>query len=276
MCLYWKNILELQLIILVYVRSIRESNFQLHLAVLRSVMKWFFALDHPNYSRWLSVHLLDLLQLKYNFPQLYNHFNNGQFTFQKTNTEYSNMALDQVHEQNNAQIKGIGGASHLVNLSDESPLVRWELCAGELYKLLFDFENDALSPTSSMIDDPNQIQKHHEDNTSFRNRFVKDVELVIAGFNVNPFEVSEFTPINNTAVQFNDEVRENIKLVPQIGEEQFLKFWNDRLIMAKVPIKKTIKENKFVLPGSSNSQKKAKRDPVLTQSMVSKLRSAHK
>ena len=43
-----------------------------------------FATDHPNYARWLSVHLFDLLQLKYNFPQLYDNFNNGQFTFQKS------------------------------------------------------------------------------------------------------------------------------------------------------------------------------------------------
>ena len=52
MCLYWKNILELQLSILVYITSIRESNFQLHLAALRSLIKWYFALDHFNYARW--------------------------------------------------------------------------------------------------------------------------------------------------------------------------------------------------------------------------------
>ena len=67
-----------------------------------TVMEWVFDLDHPNYSRWLSVHLFDLFQLKYNFPQLYDNFNNCQFTFQKSYTEYSNMALDQIHEQNNA------------------------------------------------------------------------------------------------------------------------------------------------------------------------------
>ena len=186
------------------------------------------------------------------------------------------MALDQIHEQNNAQIKGIGGASHLVNLSDESPLVRWESCPGELYKLLFDYEIDAMDSPSSIINESIQIEKHHEDNTSFRTRFIKDVELLVAGFTVNPFEVSDFTPINNTAVQFNDEVRENIRLVPQIGEEQFLIFWNDRLIMAKVPIYKTIKENKHILASSSNSQKRINKDPVHIHSMVSKSPSAYK
>ena len=153
------------------------------------------------------------------------------------------MALDQIHEQNNTIVKGIGGATHLVNLSDESPLVRWELCAGELSKLLLDFENNALPSKSSKLDDSIEIRKHHEDNPSFRNRFVKDVELVIAGFTINPFEVVSFTPINNTGIQFNEEVEKNIKLIPQIGEDQFLNFWTDRLIKAKEQINKTIKEN---------------------------------
>ena len=50
------------------------------------------------------------------------------------------MALDQVHEQNNEFIKGVGGASHLVNRSDESVLIRWELCGSELAKMISDFE----------------------------------------------------------------------------------------------------------------------------------------
>ena len=64
-------------------------------------------------------------------------------------TEFSCMALDEVHEQNNTIIKGIGGATPLVNRSDESPLLRWELCDGEFSKLLRDF-GDSQSQTSSV------------------------------------------------------------------------------------------------------------------------------
>ena len=195
-------------------------------------MKWAFSLDHHNYSRWLTVHLFDLLQLKYNFPDIYNQFNGGKFTFQKTSSGFSNMALDQIHEQNNRIVKGIGGTIHLVNLSDETPLVRWELCAGELSKLLLDFEKNASPSKSSKSDDLIKTRKHLEDNPSFRNRFVKDFELVSPGFTINPFEVVSFTPINNTGIQFNEEVEQNIKLIPQIGEGQFLNFWKDRLIKA--------------------------------------------
>ena len=42
------------------------------------------------------------------------------------------MVLDQVHEQNNELIKGVGGASRFLNREDESALLRWELCGSEL------------------------------------------------------------------------------------------------------------------------------------------------
>ena len=91
------------------------------------------------------------------------------------------MALDQVHEQNNTLIKGIGGASHLLNHSDESPLLRWELCEDN---------------TPSI---PSLKNKHHEDNSSFRERFNEDVKRVFAAFSDNPFllDAITLTAINN-------------------------------------------------------------------------------
>ena len=44
----------------------------------------------------------------------------GIFSFQKTNRQFSQIGLDQVHEQNNAVIKGSGGATDLLNKVDES------------------------------------------------------------------------------------------------------------------------------------------------------------
>ena len=85
-----------------------------------------------------------------------------------------------------------------------------------------------------------------------------------------------FTPINNTTIHFNDGVSENIRLIPEIGEEQFLTFWTERLILAKEPINKKIKENKIVLPGRNLSHMIAKKDQVLTPSIISRMRSAYK
>ena len=72
MIFYWKTILELELTILVFIRSIRESNFSLYVISLRSLMKWYYSMDHYNYARWLSVHLFDLVQLQYTLPDVMN------------------------------------------------------------------------------------------------------------------------------------------------------------------------------------------------------------
>ena len=51
------------------------------------------------------------------------------------------MGLDQVHEQNNAVIKGCGGATDLVNKIDDSALIRWETYGPDIARLLLEFEN---------------------------------------------------------------------------------------------------------------------------------------
>ena len=48
----------------------------------------------------------------------------GYFTFQKTDRQFSLMGLDQIHEQNNAVMKGMGGATSSLNKFDESSLAR--------------------------------------------------------------------------------------------------------------------------------------------------------
>ena len=56
------------------------------------------------------------------------------------------MGLDQVHEQNNAIIKGPGGAFDLLNKVDESARLRWKFCNPEVARLILEFE-DAMDDT---------------------------------------------------------------------------------------------------------------------------------
>ena len=54
---YWLKALSLEILLLLYVRSIREGNFQLYVESLAKITPWMFALDHVHYSRWLPVHI---------------------------------------------------------------------------------------------------------------------------------------------------------------------------------------------------------------------------
>ena len=97
-CLYWKLIMEYQIHFLIFIRSIREGNFELYVESLRKLIKWSFACDKYNYARWLSVHIFDLMTMKVKHPDIYENLKKGYFSFQKSTHEFSRMALDQVHE----------------------------------------------------------------------------------------------------------------------------------------------------------------------------------
>ena len=45
MCSYWKMMLNFGVLLLIYMRSIREGNFELYVASLYRMLPWFFALD---------------------------------------------------------------------------------------------------------------------------------------------------------------------------------------------------------------------------------------
>ena len=48
--------------------------------------------------------------LKHSHPGVHGEFLKGKFTVKKTTHSFSAMAIDQTHEQNNASVKGDGGA----------------------------------------------------------------------------------------------------------------------------------------------------------------------
>ena len=102
--------LKFELLILILVRSFRQSDFKLYLSALMAITPWMFALDRTNYARWLPVHKKDMSELPNEHLHVYKEFTSvGKFTVQKTAKAFSSIPLDQTHEQNNELIKGEGG-----------------------------------------------------------------------------------------------------------------------------------------------------------------------
>jgi len=54
---YWATVLQLELAVLVYVRSLRQGSFQMYLDAWTDLATWFHAINHTNYARWIPVHL---------------------------------------------------------------------------------------------------------------------------------------------------------------------------------------------------------------------------
>ena len=107
---FWSIVLEMELVLFTFLRSVCTGNFQLYLHPLEKMISWFFALDHFHYARWLSVHISNMKMLQITSPDVYQAFNEfGCFIVSRTKKPFSSMGLDQRHKHHNKDMKGDGG-----------------------------------------------------------------------------------------------------------------------------------------------------------------------
>ena len=106
---YWHTALQLELLLLVFLKSLRLADFGMYVDVYK-MLPWFFALNHTNYARWLPIQVRDMRELDSKAPAVAEAFKQGLFTVTKTRRRFSCIAIDQAHEQNNAMVKDDRGA----------------------------------------------------------------------------------------------------------------------------------------------------------------------
>ena len=131
-------VLNMELTILTLIRSFREGNFTLYRESLSELIHYFFANNNINYARWLPIHLRDMMCLEKQHPDVAREFHQGNFVVHKSDKNFSAMAIDQAHEQNNAVIKGDGGAIGVTE--DPSALRRWMVAGTEISRLVANYE----------------------------------------------------------------------------------------------------------------------------------------
>ena len=133
--------LTFELLILILVRSFRQLDFRQYTAALIAITPWMFALDRTNYSRWLPVHIRDMVELPNKHPHVSKEFSisGGKFTVQKTTNTFSSIPLDQAHEQNNELIKGDCG---IIGITENpGALLKWMVAGPELARVVKEFES---------------------------------------------------------------------------------------------------------------------------------------
>ena len=83
----------MQVTMLLYIRAIREGDFDLYIESLTNIVPWVFAFDHTHYSRWLPVHIRDMMSLSDKHPEILAEFSTGKFVVHKTRNKFSAMAI---------------------------------------------------------------------------------------------------------------------------------------------------------------------------------------
>ena len=165
---FWSIILKLELEIVIYVRSLREGDFMLYIDALTNIVPWFFALGHTNNARWIPVHLRDMVALEDKHPDVFAEYMSGNVTVKKTTHAFSALAIDQAHEQNNASVKGDGGAVGLTE--NPAALRRWMVSGPDMARVIAEFQATADTRTKK-ID-----FRHHEQTKHTQLAFAGDVK----------------------------------------------------------------------------------------------------
>ncbi|KAG0729627.1 hypothetical protein GWK47_029953 [Chionoecetes opilio] len=70
---FWMMYIDMVEILLGLIRADREGDWMLHLACVRRVIPWCFAMNKVNYARYLPVYYAQMTQLHETCPELYKY-----------------------------------------------------------------------------------------------------------------------------------------------------------------------------------------------------------
>ena len=243
---YWVMIMKLELLVLVYVRSLREAKFSLYVAVLAELAPWFFALDHTHYARWLPIHIRDMMTLPEQHPDVARHFAEGGFVVHKTKRPLSAIAIDHAHEQHNKIVKGDGGAVGL--LQNPRALLRWMVAGPELARAIEEFEVNCLERGTGRSEETNL--KHHEHTVSTQVKFATqcgDLVRVIEDMG-NPFmEENEDLLVLDSRDIADPAIVQTVREIEKTGQDQYNKYMTERVVERTIPVSDPINRNKMPL-----------------------------
>ena len=158
---YWFTVIDLEVMLFMFVKSLRDPNLDLFVRSLKEILTWTFALDHIHYARWLSVFVHDIVCLGEEHPDLFQQFEAGHFTIKKSDRLFSNIGIDQAHEQNNKKVKIDGGAVGI--FENEDAMLDWAV-SGPIIAEILDSYNESYN-------DERKQRRHHEDSDVFEKTF---------------------------------------------------------------------------------------------------------
>lgn len=193
---------------------------------------YFFAMDRPNYSRWLPVYLSDMNMLSESHPDVHQEFMRGEHSICRSTKPFSKVWTDMALEQSlNRDSKTIGG---IVGISQRaSALERWFLTNHQRASI-----TSALKDMCNLQDD-DHIGSHREGSCKRIERDEEDVQKLLATFEskliTNPFILVDndeiISPIVNisTGIVLPPDPANRLLTCHDIGLTQMKQFVEKRL-----------------------------------------------
>ena len=127
---FWDDYGHMVKLLLQFVKAERARNWEMHLLCVSAMLPYFYAMDRPNYARWLPVYLMDMRQLATKHPDVHHEFVNGNHAVSRSSNPFAQVWTDTALEQSiNADYKSKGG---IIGISQNpGALDRWFLTSHE-------------------------------------------------------------------------------------------------------------------------------------------------
>ncbi|PIK41754.1 hypothetical protein BSL78_21395 [Apostichopus japonicus] len=157
MLAFWSSYIDMVQVLLLFIRASRESNWDLHLSSIRSMMPWFMAYDRVNYARYAPVYWLEMKEFSTKHPSVEEEFQRGHFSVQRqTSHGFAGIPCGQTIEQTaNRDSKTKGGLTGIT--VNKGAVHRW--ISSHHMRAEISRECEEMAGKESMVDpfDQNQL-----------------------------------------------------------------------------------------------------------------------
>ncbi|XP_071479491.1 uncharacterized protein [Diadema antillarum] len=94
----WSTYMEMVEVLLDFIRSERDGNWNLHLETFEAMLPWLTVYDHTNYARWGPVYLSDMRLLSKTAPSIHAEFAAGNFVVKRSKRCFNQVSADHATE----------------------------------------------------------------------------------------------------------------------------------------------------------------------------------
>ena len=232
-----RQYMQMVMDMLMFIRSERTADWDLHLLSTKRFTKYSFAHDKINYSRMIPVYLSDMSALKAEDTYTYQEFPNGDWIVNKNlHISFGAIAADHVLEQLNRSMKVYVGLTGIT--LNENARTKFFLLAPELSRLALE--------TKDMIGLTSSIQgSHHGVSGSATRRHQKLVDDVSHAWDdySNPFIQSDEQLFNLvTSAVMPETIKTYLCIQATYGQQLFDEFVANHINSNTVSIWATIKK----------------------------------
>ena len=100
MSAFWMSYIDLTYLLLHFLRTSREGNWDLHLTSIKELIPWRFAYSKTNYAWYLPWYLIEMINLVHAHPELFSYLKDSEFSTQISNENpFGCIPMDQTIEE---------------------------------------------------------------------------------------------------------------------------------------------------------------------------------